>query len=185
MNNINFYDVILIISVVLVISNIKSMVVLKKQKLTTLYTVKDDNKGIRTLGLIFFAIMTVSIILIIIDAVNRKGLTSNEITQIVAVGLLFIGVYIPLIRKTKLTDKGIIKNGSLIKWADIKFIEYPKQNKDKDKGKVKVKVNYNTKYNKPISVEIVFKEDNEDLTKFKEITKQYRKKGKKSKIQNK
>ncbi len=184
MNNINFYDVILIISIILVITNIKSMAQLKKEKFTTLYTINDDNKGIRTLGLVFFGIMAASIVLIIISAISSQGLTSNELTQVASVILLFVGVYLPLIRKTKITDKGIVKNGSLIKWEDIKFIEYPK-NKVDAKGKVKAKINYNTKYNKPINVEIAFKQDGEDILKFKEITKQCRKKGKKSKTKSK
>lgn len=175
-----FYLLIFITGVLLIISNLRKIVNLKKEKLEIIQVLDQDNKVIRTIGLIFFIIMAISISFLIYGMIQTKVILQNEIYQIVIMGVIFIGVYLPLVAKTKLTNKGVIKNLLLIKWDDIKAVEYLKPIKNKSK----IRISYLAKINRPIRVDIVFITDSEEYNKFKEVVKESRKKGKKGKKKN-
>lgn len=170
-----YYQILIIISVVLIYKNFKNARSFKKQNIKNLFIVNRDNKGVRIFGCIIFAAVIFSAGITLKDAIQNIGMTEQVITELIAVVLLFIGVYIPILKKTRLTDKGIIKNGSLIKWQDLKFVEYS----GPIKNKMVAKVNYNSKYNKPLVLNISLNNDEEEITNFKQIVKDSRKNSKK------
>jgi len=91
--------------------------------------------------------------------------------------ILIITLYIPLSKKTMISTLGIHKRSNLVRWDDIKGINYPKPDA---KDKIKVKVIYNI-MNKDSNISLTFLKDDPQLEKFKEFAKTYRNTKKKDK----
>jgi hypothetical protein len=91
--------------------------------------------------------------------------------------VLVITLYIPLSKKTMISTLGIHKRSNLIRWADIKGINYLKPD---EKNKVKVKIVYML-MNKDVSMNLTFLKDDPQLEDFKEHAKSYKSTKKKDK----
>lgn len=182
MNDINitslFYPIMIIVCLIMIYSNEKKRKQYKKENMEILYFLNEDDKTMRFASRLLLAFMILSSGFVFIDSFKRTGLYSTETLTMIILPFALIALYIPLSKKTKITTLGILKRQNLIRWDDIKGIDYLKPDL---KGKQKVKVLYKTSY-KDTTLEILFNKDDEQLEFFKKTVKECRNKKKDKKI---
>jgi hypothetical protein len=83
----------------------------------------------------------------------------------------------PISRKNSVTTLGVLKRTNLIRWEDVKGIDYMKPDA---RGKQKVKILHKTAY-KNTTTELMFGKNDEQIDQFKATAKEYRNKKKKDK----
>lgn len=169
-----FYLVAIAVCIVMIYMNAKKNMEYRRDNMEVLYTLNKDGKGMRTIARVFLIFMCLASAASLYDGMYRYGLVSFETLQFVMLPLLFIILYIPLSQKTKITNLGINRNGNLIRWSDIKGIDYLKTD---DKGRSKARILYKTSY-KDMTQEIIFDKSDPQLDKFKQTAKEYRNKKK-------
>jgi len=108
---------------------------------------------------------------------ETKTYTGEDIMVLAVLPVLVIALYVPLSRKTLISTLGIHKRSNLVRWENIKGINYLKPDV---KNKVKVKIIY-MMMNKETSINLTFLNDEEQLEKFREYAKTYRNTKKKDK----
>ncbi len=176
------YPILFILVIYFIFVNIRNNLSYRKQNMRVLLLLKDDDKKRQKLSnilIIFILTMTVFMVVGMINANEQFDLES--IATRVVLPLLMIALYVPLTKKTSVSTLGIQKRGTLIKWEDIKGINYLKPN---DKGMIIVKILY-TVMSKDLTAEITISKDDETLELFKETVKEYRNNKKKDKKSDK
>jgi len=181
-NNMNvtslFYPVMIIVCLVMIYSNAKKHKQYKKENMEILYLLNEDDRTMRLASKLLLAFMVLSSGFVFIDTYRRMGMFSTEALTMIILPFALIALYIPISTKTKVTTLGIFKRQNLIRWDDIKGIDYIKPDL---KGKQKVKLLYKTTY-KDMSLELMFRKDDEQLELFKNTAKEYRNKKKDKRI---
>lgn len=175
------YPLIFIFAAYFVFKNFKSELNYKKENMQVLFYLNEDDKTrhlISKIVIIFVAVLTV---FILIGVISSKSLTLESFFSIVLLPLLMVLLYIPLTKKTMVSNLGIHKRGALIRWDDIKGVNYYKPN---EKNQVKSKVIY-TFAGRDTSIVLTFKKDDSQFETFKETVKEYRNAKKKEKKSDK
>lgn len=167
-----FYPVAMVICVFMVYSNYSKMQKYKKANMEVLYVLEQDGKTIRTISSTFLIFIILTSVITIYDTVSKTGLSSAETVSVVFLPIMFIVLYIPLSQKTKITTLGILRLLILIRWEDIRGIDYLKAD---SKGKQKVKIAYRIS-NRDAVIELLFHEKDAELELFKQSAKEYRNK---------
>lgn len=182
MNNITitslFYPVMIIVCLFIIYSNEKKRRQYKRENMEILFFLNEDDKTMRFTSRLLLIFMIISSGAVLLDSYKRTGLYSVETITMAVLPIMFIVLYVPLSKKTKITTLGIFKRLNLIRWDDIKGVDYIKPD---IKGKQKVKILYKTSY-RDMTLEIVFRKDDEQLNEFKKTVKEYRSKKKDKKI---
>jgi len=169
-----FYPVMIIVCLFIIYSNEKKRRQYKKENMEVLFFLNEDDKTMRLTSRLLLVFMIISSGAVLMDSFNRTGLYSIETITMMLLPIMFIVLYVPLSRKTKVTTLGIFKRLSLVRWDEIKGVDYIKPD---SKGKQKVKILYKTSY-KDTTLEIMFNKDDEQLEEFKKTVKEYRNKKK-------
>lgn len=176
------YPILFILVIYFIFVNFRNNMSYRKQNMRVLLQLKDDDKKrqkISNILIIFILTMTAFMVVGMLNANEQFDLES--ISTMVVLPLLMIALYVPLTKKTSVSTLGIHKRGTLIKWENIKGINYLKPN---DKGMVIVKVLYSV-MSKDLTAEITISKDDETLELFKETVKEYRNSKKKDKKSDK
>ena len=173
-----FYPVLIIVCMFLIYSNQKKFKQYKKENMEILYLLNADDKTMILASRLLLAFMILSSGFVVFDSFNRTGLYSTETLTMIVLPFALIALYIPLSKKTKITTLGIFKRQNMIRWDDIKGIDYIKPDL---KGRQKVKVLYKTAY-KDMTLDIMFSKNDEQLELFKNTVKEYRNKKKDKRI---
>ncbi|MDD4088184.1 MAG: hypothetical protein PHP29_00660 [Tissierellia bacterium] len=172
-----FYPLIFIVLIYFLFKNTKNKMKYKKENMEVLLLLDEDDKRVHLMARLLMAVM------ILLTGIMIRGLMetkTNSPEQILIMGvlpILIITLYIPLSKKTMISTLGIHKRSNLVRWDDIKGINYPKPDA---KDKIKVKVIYNI-MNKDSNISLTFLKDDPQLEKFKEFAKTYRNTKKKDK----
>ncbi len=169
------YPILFILVIYFIFVNVRNNMNYKKQNMKVLFQLKDDDKKRQTFSNILIVFILAMTSFLIFGMINAKEKFNLEATfTMIVLPVLMVALYIPLTKKTFISTLGIHKRGGLIKWEDIKGINYHKPN---EKGMVIVKVVY-TLMSKDATADITFKKDDELLETFKETVKEYRNKKK-------
>jgi small-conductance mechanosensitive channel len=171
------YPLIFIFAIYFVYSNLKNNLKYKKEDMKPLFYLNEDDKTrhlISSIVIIFIIILTGFLLMGII---STDGFTTETFFTLVLLPILMIILYIPLTKKTMISTLGIHKRGALIRWIDIKGINYLKPN---EKNQVKAKIIYPLA-GRDTSIELTFKKDDSQFESFKETAKEYKSSKKKEK----
>lgn len=171
------YPLIFIFAVYFVFSNFKNNLKYKKENMKTLFYLNEDDKTrhlISTVVIIFVVMITV---ILLVGIIQTNGFNLAAFFTTVILPLLMVLLYLPLTKKTMISTLGIHKRGALIRWDDIKGINYLKPN---EKNKVKVKIIYPFA-GRDTSMDLTFNKDDSQIEIFKETVKEYRNAKKKEK----
>ncbi|HCS10155.1 MAG TPA: hypothetical protein DIV40_01740 [Clostridiales bacterium] len=172
-----FYPLIFIVLIYFLFKNTKNKMKFKKENMEVLLLLDEDDKRVHLMARLLMAVM------ILLTGIMIRGLMetkTNSPEQILIMGvlpILIITLYIPLSKKTMISTLGIHKRSNLVRWDDIKGINYPKPDA---KDKIKVKVIYNI-MNKDSNISLTFLKDDPQLEKFRELAKTCRSTKKKDK----
>ena len=171
------YPLMFIVIIYFIYSNIRNNIKYKKENMEVLLLLNEDDKRVQLMSRVLMAV------LILVSAVLIRGLIESEtypleeVLIMVVLPVLMIALYIPLSRKTMISSLGIHKRSNMVRWEDIKGINY---NKPDAKDKVKVKILYSL-MNKDTNINLTFLKNDPQLEKFKELAKTYRNTKKKDK----
>lgn len=171
------YPLIFIFAIYFVYSNFKNNLKYKKENMKPLYYLNEDDKTrhlISTVVIIFVVIITG---ILLVGIIQTNGFNLSTFFTTVLLPLLMILLYIPLTKKTMISNLGIHKRGALIRWDDIKGVNYLKPN---EKNQVKAKIIY-AFAGRDTSIELTFNKDDSQFEPFKETVKEYRNAKKKEK----
>ena len=172
-----FYPLIFIVLIYFLFKNTKNKMKFKKENMEVLLLLDEDDKRVHLMARLLMAVM------ILLTGIMIRGLMetkTNSPEQILIMGvlpILIITLYIPLSKKTMISTLGIHKRSNLVRWDDIKGINYPKPDA---KDKIKVKVIYNI-MKKDSNIALTFLKDDPQLEKFRELAKTCRSTKKKDK----
>jgi len=169
-----FYPVMIIVCLFIIYSKERRQRQYKKENIEILFFLNEDDKTMRMTSRLLLVFMVISSIAVLFDSYNRTGLYSLETITMILLPIMFMVLYVPLSKNTKITTLGIFKRLNLVRWDEIKGIDYIKPDA---KGRQKCKILYKTSY-KDMTLEIMFKKDDEQLEEFKKIVKEYRNKKK-------
>lgn len=173
------YPLIFIFAVYFIYSNFKKNLNYKKEDMKALLYLEDDDKTRHLISNLVIMFIIFIAVFLVIGTIRINNFTTESFFTMVILPVLMVLLYIPLTKKTMVSSLGIHKRGTLIRWEEIKGINYLKPN---DKNKVKVRIIY-TFAGRDTAMELTFDKDNSQLESFKETVKEYRngkKKGKKS-----
>lgn len=176
-----FYPMIIVVCLFLIYTSEKKRRKYKKENMRILHYLNQDDKTMRIISSLMLIIMVTSSVVLLIDIARTIGLFSMDALYIVLLPFLFICLYVPLSRNTKITTLGIIKRTNLIRWEEIKGIDYLKPD---SKGKQKVKILHKGPY-KDTLTEITFNIGDEQFESFKNTAKDYRNKKHDNKLNKK
>lgn len=171
------YSMTIIFGLFFLYSNLKSSMRNKKENMQVLYHLNDDDKIMRNIsrGVLVFMIFSTFVTFQLSFA--STGINSQNIFMML-MPILLVVLYLPLSKKTRVTNIGVLKRNALVRWDDVKGINYLKPN---EKGLIKVKVLHKTSTNKDATMELVFKNGDDQLDMFKNTAKEYRNNKKKDK----
>lgn len=165
-------------------TNVRNNMKYKKENMQVLMNLIADDKSTHLISSIVMIVLIVFSGFAIIGMINTKTYTEESVLGMVILPLLMIFLYVPMLKKTKVSNLGIHKKNYLIRWEEIKGVNYLKPDA---KNKVKAKILY-TVGTRDTSVDVTFFKDDQQLEEFKELVKEYRstkKKSNKSKKDNK
>lgn len=171
------YPIIFIVAIYFVYSNLKNNLKYKKENIQTLFYLSDDDKTRRSISSIVIMVVIVFTGVLLAGIIINKDFTLESFFTMVLLPLLMIFLYIPLTKKTMISSLGIHKRGTLIRWEDIKGVNYLKPN---EKNQVKAKILYPFA-GRDTSIELTFNKDDSQFETFKETVKEYRNAKKKEK----
>lgn len=166
-----FYPILFILVIYFIFKNFKNNMNYKKLNMKVLFQLKDDDikrQKMSSILIVFILGMTAFLFAGMINTGEKFDLES--IATMIVLPLLMVALYIPLTKKTYVSNLGIHKRGGLVKWDDIKGVNY---NKPNEKGMIIVKILY-TIMSKDTSADITIHKDDEILDIFKETVKEYR-----------
>lgn len=168
------YLMIFVILIFFIFTSLNNSIKYKKENMKVLLNLNEDDKRMRIISIALMSFMIFASIFLIIGVIQAKTYGYEELLTMVVLPILMIILYLPLSKKTKVSNLGIHKRSYLIRWETIKGVNYLKPN---EKNIIKVKLLYNNG-TKEASVELIFKKDDEQIETFKEIVKEYRNKKK-------
>lgn len=171
------YPLIFIFAIYFVYSNLKNNLKYKKENMKPLFYLNQDDKTrhmISTIVIIFVIFLTG---ILLVGIIKNKSFTLESFFTMVLLPLLMVMLYIPLTKKTMISNLGIHKRGALIRWEDIKGVNYLKPN---EKNQIKIKILY-TLAGRDTSIELTFDKDDSQIEALKETIKDYRNSKKKEK----
>ena len=171
------YPIMFIVIIYFIYSNIKNSIKYKKENMDVLLILNEDDKRVHFMSSMLMAVLIGATGILIFGLINSKAYNTEDILIMGVLPVLMVALYIPLSKKTRITSLGIHKRSYLIRWEDIKGINYQKPDA---KNKVKVKIIYYS-YNRDNSAVLTFLKDDPQLEKFKELAKTYRNTKKKDK----
>nr|WP_300090220.1 hypothetical protein [Sedimentibacter sp.] len=148
----------------------------KKENMQVLMNLNEDDKSTHLISSIVMIVLIIFSGFAIIGMINAKAYTQESVLGMVILPVLMIFLYVPMLKKTKISNLGIHKKNYLIRWEDIKGINYLKPDA---KNKVKAKILY-TVGTRDTSVNVTFGKDDQQLDEFKELAKEYRNSKKKT-----
>lgn len=173
------YPLIFVFAIYFIYTNIKNNLKYKRENLMPLFYFNQDDKTrhlISTLVIIFVIVLTG---FLLIGTISTNTFTLETFFTMVLLPMLMVFLYLPLTKKTMVSNLGIHKRGTLIRWDEIKSINYLKPN---EKNQIMAKIIYNFA-GRETSINLTFNKEDSQLEAFKETVKEYRsikKKDKKS-----
>lgn len=173
------YPLLFIALVYLLVSDIRKNIKYKKENMEVLLQLDSDDKIARLITSLLTAIMIGATAIFIFSIIYLKTYTIEDIAIMVVLPLMMIILYIPLSRKTRVSTLGIHKRSNIIRWEDIKLVNYLKPD---SKNRVKARI-VHSNFSREASIDLTFMKNDSQLEEFKEIAKKYRfnkKKGNKS-----
>ncbi len=171
------YPLMFIVILYFIYSNIRNNIKYKKENMEILLQLNEDDRKVHFMSSMLMTVMIVATGILLIGLLTSKTYKKEDILVMGVLPVLMIALYVPLSKKTKISTLGIHKRSYLIRWEDIKGINY---NKPDAKNKVKVKVLY-LSLNRDITADITFVKNDPQLEEFREIVKTYRNTKKKDK----
>ena len=171
------YPLMFIVIIYFIYSNIRNNIKYKKENMEVLLYLNEDDKRVHFMSSMLMTIMIIASGLLVFGLISSKTYKLEDILIMGVLPFMMIALYIPLSKKTKVSTLGIHKRSNLIRWEEIKGINYSKPNA---KDKVKAKVLYYSA-NRDITIDITFLKNDPQLEKFKELAKTYRNTKKKDK----
>lgn len=168
------YPLIFILAIYFIYSNLKNSLKYKKENMMPLLYLNEDDKTRRKLSTVIIMFVLVITGFLIAGTMSTGSFTAESAFTIVVLPVLMAVLYIPLTKKTMVSTLGIHKRGGLIRWEEIKGINYMKPN---EKNMVAAKILYSLA-GKDITAELKL---GEDVQLFKETVKEYRSGKKKEK----
>ena len=172
-----FYPLIFLVLIYYLFKNTKNRMQYKKENMEALLFLDEDDKRVHLMSRLLMALMILISGIMIRGLIETKTYAAEQVLIMGVLPILIITLYIPLSKKTMISTLGIHKRGNLIRWEDIKGINYPKPD---EKGKVKVNIIYSV-MNKDSNIHLTFLKNDPQLDKFKEHAKTYRNTKKKDK----
>jgi len=175
MSNI-MYQGVLIFGVVMLVLNIKNKIKNARNKGQTLLKFTSDNKLMNMMSALVFGLLALMGVSLVKNLQAGNEIPSLEMLQYVATMVLFMAVMLNTFGSSQITEGGILKSNTLIKWEDIKSIEWT----GFKKKTCKLIINYDvggTMRRQRITV----KDDKVEKEKAASLIKQYRKATKKKK----
>jgi len=160
-----------------VTTSIKNELKYKKENMRVLISLNEDDKTAHLLSRLVIVILILFAGISIIGILNTKNYTNEGVLGMIILPVLLIILYVPMMKKTRISTLGIHKKNYLIRWEDIKSVNYLKADA---KNKVVVKILYIVGL-KDSTVELKFIKDDAQLEAFKDLVKVYRNTKKKDK----
>lgn len=173
------YSMIIILCLFFLYSNIKSSMKNKKENMKVLYQLNYDDIVMRNVSRMVLVFMIFSTFVTFQVSFASTGINTENIFMLL-MPLLLVVLYLPLAKKTRITNLGVLKRNSLVRWENIKGIDYLKPDA---KQRIKVKLLHKTSYNKDAKLELIFKSGDDQLDIFKNTAKEYRNKKKDKKVE--
>lgn len=164
------YPLIFIFAIYFIYLNFKNNLNYKKEDMKILFYLDNDDKIrhlISTIVIIFIAALTG---ILLIGTIIAKTFTLETFFTTVLLPLLMILLYVPLTKKTMISNLGIHKRGALIRWEHIKGVNYLKPN---EKNQTKARIIY-AFAGRDTSIELTFNKGDSQFETFKEVVKEYR-----------
>lgn len=172
-----FYPLIFIFALYFVFLNIKNNLKYKKENIKPLYYLNEDDKTRRKISFLVIIVVVFLTVFLLVGILNTNSLTIESFFTMVLLPFLMVVLYIPLTKRTMISNLGIHKRGALIRWSDIKGVNYLKPN---EKNQAKAKISY-AFANRDASVVLTFNNEDSQFESFKETVKEYRSAKKKEK----
>jgi hypothetical protein len=170
------YQGVLVFAAFILVLNIKNKIKNSKNKGETLMKFSLDNRIMNMVSLMVFGLLALMGISLLKSLQTGNEIPKLEMIQYVSTIVLFVAVTLNTFGNTQLTEGGILKSNTLIKWEDIISIEWTGFNKKTCKLLVSYKVSETTRRQK-----ITVKDDKIEKEKAASLIKQYRKAAKKKK----
>lgn len=174
------YPIIIILAIYFIYSNLKKNLSYKKDNIKTLYTLNQDDKARHTISLVLVLVVMAFTLILIIGLLSAGTFNLELFLSMVLLPILMIVLYIPLIKKTAVTNLGILKRGALIRWEEIKGVNYYKPDDKNQKIRIFYKI-----AGREVSTDIVFGKNDSQYDIFKETVREYRNTKKKDKKSDK
>lgn len=171
------YPIIIIFAAYFVYSNLKNNLKYKKEDMKPLIYLNEDDKTRHLISSIVIILIIIFTGFLLIGFISSGSFTTEIFFTLVLLPVLMVILYVPLTKKTMVSTLGIHKRGSLIRWNDMKGVNYLKPN---EKNQIKVKIIY-AFAGRDTSIDLAFKKNDSQLENFKEIVKEYRSSKKKEK----
>ncbi|MEL7649060.1 MAG: hypothetical protein AAGU76_13255 [Sedimentibacter sp.] len=168
------YALMVVVVTFFITINIRSNIKYKKENMQVLLHLKYDDKSTHLISSIVMVILIIFAGFSFIGMITTKNYTNEAVMASVILPVMLIFLYLPMMKKTRISTLGIHKKNYLIRWDEIKGINY---NKPDSKNRVRVKIIYSVAA-RDTSAELTFMKDDAQLDEFKEIVKEYRSKKK-------
>lgn len=164
------YPLIFIFAIYFIYLNFKNNLKYKKENMKTLFYLNQDDKTRHLISgmVIIFVIALTGFLLA--GTIVTNTFTVETFFTMVLLPILMVLLYMPLTKKTMISSLGIHKRGALIRWEDIKGVNYLKPN---EKNQTKAKIIY-AFAGRDTSIEVTFNKDDDQFEAFKEAVKEYR-----------
>jgi|LGVF01.2.fsa_nt_gb hypothetical protein len=170
------YQGVLVFAAFILVLNIKNKIKNAKNKGETLMKFSLDNRIMNMVSLMVFGLLALMGVSLVKSLQTGNEIPKLEMLQYVSTIVLFVAVTLNTFGNTQLTEGGILKSNTLIKWEDIISIEWTGFNKKTCKLLVSYKVSETTRRQK-----ITVRDDKIEKEKAASLIKQYRKASKKKK----
>lgn len=174
------YPIIIIFAIYFIFTNIRNDVKYKKENIEELYKLNEDDKGRHLISLLIVLFVAAITIILLVGLLTAGTFNLESFLSMVLLPIIMIVLYIPLLKKTQVTNLGIMKRGSLIRWEDIKGFNYYKPGDKNQKVKILYKIS-----GREISTDLIFGLKDPQYEIFKETAKEYRNNKKKDKKSDK
>lgn len=176
----NFASIMYLLMILLITffitTNVRNNMKYKKENMQVLMNLNIDEKSTHLVSSIVLIVLIIFSGFAVIGMINTKTYTDDSVLGMVILPILMIFLYVPMLKKTKISTLGIHKKNYLIRWEEIKGVNYLKPDA---KNRVKAKILYNVG-TRDASVDVTFMKDDPQLEEFKELVKEYRSTKKKS-----
>ncbi len=127
----------------------------KKENMKILLSLNEDDKTSHLLSSLVVVVLILFAGFGIIGMINTKSYTNENVVILIIMSIFLLVLYLPMMRKTRISNLGIHKKNYLIRWDEIKGLNYLKPN---SKNKVKVKILYTVSL-KQTFAELTFNKD--------------------------